>query len=575
MSVCCRAVSAIASVMRGGCGLRHVAVAVVAVGVGMAAYAQAGGDRPGDIRMAKGVEATEVKRVDSLLRVLDEAIGHRDVYLKERKRKIEGLKRELGALRSEREIYEKNGEIINAYESFVCDSAKEYLHRNLAIAQRLRNADWMNESRLRLGLVYSMSGSFLQARDYFDSVDYNSLPNYIKALYGWAQLKYYTNLILSTDEVALKEKYRMESLGWRDSLITLFGEDTEFGRKEMAGRYKELGDYRSAIEIYGGIISKVDPASHDYAMLSKGLADLYERSGDVGKYKYYLLVSAIGDTRLGVKENESLLSLAELLYSEGDVNRAYRYMHAALEDANYYNSRFKNAQIARLYPIVELSYLERLTAQRKRMTLYLCCMGVLAIIIGVVALLFYKQTRVVSRSRLQLAEANSRLKRTYDKLAEANIIRERYVGYFMQQCSLNVNKLDEFRLNVNRKIKAKQIDDLFVMSSRPLEKELEELYANFDKAFLNLYPDFLEEFNNQLQPDCRFTPPTGRLNTPLRIFALIRLGITDMTQIANFLHYSVQTVYNYKSKVRKMSVLSPEEFEAKVKKLGTLAATEG
>ncbi len=125
---------------------------------------------------------------------------------------------------------------------------------------------------------------------------------------------------------------------------------------------------------------------------------------------------------------------------------------------------------------------------------------------------------------------------------------------------------------MNRKIKANQIDDLYVLSSRPLEKELEELYLNFDKAFLNLYPNFIDEFNELLQPESRFAPAKDRLNTPLRIFALIRLGITDMTQIANFLHYSVQTVYNYKSKVRKISLLTPEAFEEKVKKIGTLAA---
>ena len=142
----------------------------------------------------------------------------------------------------------------------------------------------------------------------------------------------------------------------------------------------------------------------------------------------------------------------------------------------------------------------------------------------------------------------------------------------MHQSSINVNRLDEFRKNVNRKIKANQIDDLYVLSSRPLEKELEELYSNFDNAFLSLYPNFIEEFNKLLQPESHFPVTKAKLNTSLRIFALIRLGITDMTQIANFLHYSVQTVYNYKSRVRKLSLLTPEVFEEKVKKIGTLAA---
>ena len=272
-----------------------------------------------------------------------------------------------------------------------------------------------------------------------------------------------------------------------------------------------------------------------------------------------------------MKENESLLELAEMLYREGDVDRAYRYMNVALDDANFYNSRFKNAVIARIYPIVEMSYLEMLDQQQHRMKIYIWCLCLLVVVILTVALLFLKQTRVVSRSRADLAKANQRLERASVKLAGANLIRERYVGYFMHQCSINVDKLDKFRINVNRKIKANQIEDLYVLSSRPLEKELEELYDNFDKAFLNLYPNFIEEFNGLLLPEYRFTVPKGSLNTPLRIFALIRLGITDMAQIANFLHYSVQTVYNYKSKVRKSSPLPTAEFEEKVKKIGTLA----
>ena len=131
----------------------------------------------------------------------------------------------------------------------------------------------------------------------------------------------------------------------------------------------------------------------------------------------------------------------------------------------------------------------------------------------------------------------------------------------MNQCAVYINKLDEYRKNVNRKIKTGQVDDLYKSSSRPFEKELEGLYTNFDKAFLKLYPNFVEAFTSLLK----------QLNTELRIFALIRMGITDVGQIAVFLHYSVQTIYNYKSKVKRMSVLDSNLFEEEVKKLGSLS----
>lgn len=141
----------------------------------------------------------------------------------------------------------------------------------------------------------------------------------------------------------------------------------------------------------------------------------------------------------------------------------------------------------------------------------------------------------------------------------------------MNQSAVYINKLDEYRKNVNRKIKTGQIDDLYKSSSRPFEKELEELYTNFDKAFLKLYPNFVEEFNSLLKPEECYKLEKDQLNTELRIFALIRLGITDVGQIAAFLHYSVQTIYNYKSKVKRMSVFEGNLFEEKVKKLGSLS----
>lgn len=523
------------------------------------------GEMPAGITLAEG-------EVDSLLRVLDGVISKRDVYLAEKEQRIAELKEQRRNLRSDREVFAKNEEIISEYESFVCDSAKVYLRENLRIASGLRDSVLMKQSAIRLALVYSMCGQFIKARELFDKVKFENLPDYLKVFLGWSEMKFLENMIRSTDEPEFREEYFRRKLQWRDTIIGMLGVDSDLYRKEVAMRNKEVGNYKDALPGYLDIFKKQQPETHDYAMMAMGMSQIFDRLGDRDQRKKHLLLAAITDTRLAVKENEALLSLAEMLYAEGDINRAYRYMHAALDDANFYNSRFKNSQIARVYPLVEVSYLEMLKEQQRRMRIYMVCMAVLALMLGGMALISFRQRRAVQRSRDDLEKANERLERATRKLAEANLIRERYVGYFMHQSSINVNRLDEFRKNVNRKIKANQIDDLFVLSSRPLEKELEELYSNFDKAFLSLYPNFIEEFNHMLRPENQFPLTKDKLNTSLRIFALIRLGITDMTQIANFLHYSVQTVYNYKSRVRKVSLLSPEDFEEKVKKIGTFSA---
>ena len=274
---------------------------------------------------------------------------------------------------------------------------------------------------------------------------------------------------------------------------------------------------------------------------------------------------------LAVKENEALLTLAVNLYHKGDIDRAYNYIKIALDDAIFYNSRFKNTVIARIHPIIENTYLIRLEKQKQNLRFYIFLTSLFVIFLAIALYFTYKQTKIVSRAKRHLKAMNEELVELNKNLDEANLIKEKYVGYFMNQCAVYINKLDEYRKNVNRKIKTGQIDDLYKSSSRPFEKELEELYHNFDKAFLKLYPNFVEKFNSLLKPEERYKLEKDQLNTELRIFALIRLGITDVGQIAVFLHYSVQTIYNYKSKVKRMSTLDSNIFEEEVKKLGSLS----
>jgi len=264
------------------------------------------------------------------------------------------------------------------------------------------------------------------------------------------------------------------------------------------------------------------------------------------------------------------LSLALNLYNRGDVNRAYNYIRVALDDALFYNARFKNSVIARVQPIIEDTYLQKIKYQQKILRLYSMLTSAFVIALACFLFFIYKQNKALTKARKELREANDNLLHLNQKLDEANIIKERYLGYFMNQCSVYINKLDMYRKNVNLKIKTGQIESLYKSSTSELEKEIDELRTNFDTAFLKLYPNFVSEFNSLLKPEERYELEEGQLNTELRIFALIKLGITDVSQIADFLHYSVQTVYNYKSKVKGKSIVESDLFEEEVKKIGKL-----
>ena len=246
-------------------------------------------------------------------------------------------------------------------------------------------------------------------------------------------------------------------------------------------------------------------------------------------------------------------------------------MRASLDDANFYNSRFRNAVIARTQPIIEATYLAKIEQQRENLHLYALLISVFAVVLILSLYFLYRQIKVVSTAKKNLSLINVQLISVNHRLDEANLIREKYIGYYINQCAVYLDKLDEYRRNVNRKIKAGQYEALqkLTVSTTALEKDALELYQDFDRTFLEVYPTFVDELNLLLREEERFSLKKGQLNTELRILALIRLGITDVNQIATFLRYSIQTIYNYKSKLKAKALTDNESFEDRVKKIGS------
>ncbi len=506
-----------------------------------------------------------------LIQELDDVINNSELYSKAKNERIDSLRKDLDNTVDLEERYQKTLTLEGEYETFVSDSALSFLQKAMSLAETMQNEQYINACSLRLAMVYSTSGLFVVADSIFSKFDYNTLDSSLGGLYCYARIRYCENIIRDIDDARFSKKYDAEIDWCRDELIKMWGAGSEMSRKEMANKYKNQGRYKESLEILEDLFKSETVGTHGYAMLAMSVAQCYELMGRTDLQKQYLLIAAITDIKQAIKENEALLALSSLLYNEGDVDRAYRYIKFCLDDANFYNSHFKDSVIARTYSIVDSTYTAKLESHRQKLQNYLIVISIIVVLLIVAVFESYRQRHKLMRARGELKNVNEDLMSMNYRLDEANLVKERYVGYFMNQCSVYVNKLDDFRKNVNRKIKAGQIDDLYVMSSRPLEKEMEELYKNFDRAFLNLYPDFPEKFNALLKPEARIETEKGRLNITLRIYALMRMGITNMGQIAKFLNYSLQTVYNYKSKVKKDSLLDGDEFEEEVKRIGKMS----
>jgi hypothetical protein len=271
----------------------------------------------------------------------------------------------------------------------------------------------------------------------------------------------------------------------------------------------------------------------------------------------------MADIRSSTKETAAMTTLAKLLHEQGDVENAYLYIKQALEDATYYGARQRKIQVSAILPVIAGERINSVEGQRRILFFYAASLTVLAAIIVAFAIIIYKQLQKLKRADNIILEANHNLRDTIDKLNEANKIKEEYIGYYFNLISEYIEKLDRFKRSVDNKITTRRFDDISILVNNiNLGKEREELFINFDKAFLKIFPNFVSAYNSLFTTENHVKLlPNQLLNTDLRIFALVRLGISDTEKIAHILDYSVNTIYNYKARIKARSLIENEEFE--------------
>ena len=306
-------------------------------------------------------------------------------------------------------------------------------------------------------------------------------------------------------------------------------------------------------------------------MITYGLALVYSKLGDWNEYEHYLIKAAISDQVCPLKENLALQELALHIFKKrsGEVSRANRYLNYSMEDAQFYNNRLRMLEIAKKFPSIVLSYQEQNLIKSRRLQWSLICISILSIGLVVSLIYIYRQMHQLHKRRKILADMNQELQHLNKALVNTNHTREEYVSLFMDLCAAYIDKLNKYQDLVKRKVKAKQTDDLLklVNATKLSDTDAKEFFVNFDTAFLNLYPKFIEEFNALLREGEEIIPKRGEiLNTELRIFALIRMGIQDSSRIATLLFYSPQTIYNHRSVVKNKAKMR-DSFEKQVEEL--------
>lgn len=525
-------------------------------------------------------------RVDSLLNILDQTISQSSHYEDIKNKKIIKLKQKLKEKKQTKEKqYQTNNLLFAEYEAYNFDSAMHYMNLNLQIATELENELMLNESKLRKTRLLSIAGIYVEGMKLIESIDKSTLTlEQLRAYYIE-----YKNLYLYQAEYASGSEYREEYLRkmnlYLDSALSILPLNSYQYTTTKVSILINNQQIDEAEKILLDFLKRTSSDTREYSITTSILAFLYSFDNRMELRKEYLIRSAISDIKAVVKENNSIRTLGEILYEEGKTERAYNYMKISMDDANYFNARLRNLQSSKMLSIINKTYLAEKIEQQKRTQMLLIIISILSIILLMAVIYVIIQMKRLSRTRQEvqiinielqklnadLSEVNNRLHQTNNTLKESNIIKDEYLGRFLDLCSKYIDSIENYRKMLNKKATTGKMDDLLkiLKSTKFSDDELKDLYHNFDTAFLKIFPNFVESFNLLLPDSEQIIPKKEeQLTTELRIYALIRLGITESGQIANFLRFSITTVYSYRSKMRVRS-LYKENFEEQVLKIGT------
>ncbi len=506
------------------------------------------------------ISVTE-RDVDAVLRRLDKELSRRDVYIDRRKAEVDSLKRLLE--RNDAPDTLKLSVILKIgdnYSAFNADSAVCFFKEGCERARRMQNDSAEIRFALRCATYLPLLTRISGADALMDSIGAVGVPQglvweYYDAMRQMASFS--SNFFTANPEVY--GVYARKHLEAQTNLLEVLDEGSDRYKLNQGELYLMKGEYSRAKAVLLEFIDDIDESHPLYARAAHMLADISKARNDDAGYVYYLALSAISDTRCATLEVTSLQELGRILYSRNDIARAHEYLSVALRNAVDCNVSLRIIQTSQAIPLIERAHRAELASSKRRIYVFIGIMAFMLVLLCVVVMI--------------VKNKNTQLRSMAVTLEDANKTKDLYISQFLNLCSIYMDKLTQFNKVVNRKISAGKVDDLYKLtkSGKFVEEQSKEFYDVFDDAFLHIYPSFVDDVNALLLPDRRIVLKDGeKLNTDLRILALMRLGIEDSARIAQMLNYSVYTIYTYRNKFKSRAA-NREEFEKKVMEIQSIS----
>ena len=514
------------------------------------------------------------RATQQLLLELDGYISASNMYVARKLDQMDALGKLARSTRDPLRRYELEMNVAREFFPFSFDSTQVYLKHCQELAQDvLGDQDLYNEASVQLGHLYAKAGSYLEASQLlYGGIDTTTFSPSLMAEYIWDLYDFSKDLAGNSGMV---EKLSIPpDSSFRSRLYQLLPKDSDRWRSVLRDDFMDRGNLASADSVNRLLLATVKPEDRNFAIFAFFQSEIENLRGNQPERMAWLIRSAECDIVNAVKDYASLTMVAQNILPL-DVDRSFRYLRMAQEDAVLYNAKLRPWQISRFLMEVESAYSVRQDRQNRMGVISSILLAVLVLVLSLITYFLVVRSRKLSRmqkaladSNVQLAAANEELSVLNRQISKADKVKDAYIMDFLQGLSEQVALI---RSQDNRfLLKQGKSDQLFreLAISERSEKALEDFYRKFDETFLALYPDFVEQFNALLQEDARIVPPPGRLTTELRIFALIRLGVDDSKKIATMLDYSVSTIYNYKVSVKNAALGDRDKFEERVKMIG-------
>ena len=516
------------------------------------------------------------RSADRLLDGLDAVLVQSPTYRQRKEDRLDVLRSVFQTSKDRQTKADVALELGNTYFSYRYDSARFYLNQSLDLADDVNDWPRFNAAAVRLGHLDAKAGHFMEAYSTLMSlVDTTILSkegkvDYLYSLYDFSR-------DLESNAVSLEGLPLPDRAAIARRILALAPEDSEAWQVVTINQLLEENKLGEAEEAAQRLAASVEPQDRRYAMYAYILSEMSWRRGDEDEQLVWLVKSAESDLVNAVTDYASLTTIAQMMTGR-DMDRAFRYMRVAQDDAIFYNGMLRPWQMSQSFNIIQKAYEDTQRSTTRLTALVAALLLALLVTLYAAFRLLTRRSKKLSKmqqelqeSNLQLEQRNQELRGLNQEISEAGRIKEVYIGRVLDMMSENVNKMQAYDNHVRLALKQGKTEQLLkeLSISTRTEDELQSFYRTFDTTFLALYPNFIEDFNALLREDARVYPKKGELLcTELRIFALIRLGIEDSVRIASLLHYSVSTIYNYKVKVKNGALGDRETFEERVKTIG-------